>query len=378
MEYAAILVAPEAVDGWLKRSNRPLAAVSAEEWKEFFDRHVAALKQNSTGSAWGVSNGGRERDLQEQVEKLREEVERLTKAEEELARLREEKEALEAELKALKERRPETAKKKQELTGKCEFHNPQPVGAPLPDLPGDFLPRRPPGRFRIAERNWKRKALITAMLAATGWSMRMGIAESVARSEGISARSGSLRRVFDLMEKEGLIWVQVAQLADHAIAVIGLTDRGKELARFMGVEPVESEWETLQREHGGYRQEGHALAVVTFAYHARRFGFQTEVCPPNPAPEVRGFSPDIALSAEGKTWYVEVENGSGEEGRRFRKWKNMEKAVGYVAIASAGSRILQRMVREAKGAGVKCGAGADISALAGNKTDPFWSVLWGV
>ncbi len=374
MEYAAILVAPEAVDGWLKRSNRPLAAVSAEEWKEFFDRHIAALKQSTTGSGWGVSNGGRERELKEQVEKLQEEVERLTKAEEELAKLREEKEALEAELKALK-----TGQEQKAIPDRrCWFLNPTPGKHPIPELPAGIPPKRPPAKFKVSEKRWERKGLVLAIMAMTGWSMRMSIAETIATLRGLSPRSGSLRKLFDMMKAEGLTWGQVAQLAGRSVAVIGLTDKGKELARFMGVEPVESEWETLQREHGGDRQEGHALAVVTFAHHARRFGFQTEVCPPNPSPEVRGFSPDIALSAEGRTWYVEVENGSGDEERRFRKWKNMEKAVGYVAIASSTSEMLHRMVREAKGAGVKCGAGADISALSGNTTDPFWPVLWGV
>jgi len=220
------------------------------------------------------------------------------------------------------------------------------------------IPRKPPARHAVQlgiGSRWRREAMVLYLMAALGRSVRLEILDAVGQSEGVGGRSGSLKRVF----ASGLVpggFVEEAVLAmklsrgPTRLAVVRLSERGQELARSLGWEPVESEWGRLLRLHEGEVQEAHTTAVLAFAFHARRRGWQAQV-----VPEVEGTAqPDAVVERENDRAYVEVELGN----EKPEKWRNLSALQGFVALCATTEMRRAQLVAECK-----------LYRLAGRATD---------
>jgi len=127
--------------------------------------------------------------------------------------------------------------------------------------------------------------------------------------------------------------------AKGRIRVVTLTDYGKALARALGVEPVESDWEKIVRLHHGEVQMRHAALVLLAAYQARLRGWKAEVMPFDPQ-ATPWFQPDLKLTdPEGWFYYCEVETRSRV---KPRKWARMREVNLIVPTPTARKWMTQR------------------------------------
>ncbi len=330
-------LSPETVEKWKRENPTKPWNPAPEEWERLI------LEAAKPKRGWGIGEDAR---------KLAEEN-RALKAE--LAAVRRELAALRVQLAAEKQEPKE--------------ERPQPF-TPAKEI---SIPPMPPARYRALFRNWQREGLALAVMASTGWSMRLAVAEVLTGRDGSlkTARSGSLKRMFEAMEKSGVLVGHVGQVGSARVAVVTLTDEGKAVARAMGIEPVESEWERLMRLHGGEAQAKHAVMVCVFTYQARKRGWSTHVCPDVAGPA----DPDVLVEKDGEKIYVEVEGESGGEERRMKKWRNMADFQGFVALAAVNEAMRERLVGEAKGAS-KRGMATDIQYLIRNPDGDLWAERW--
>ncbi|MEW6287356.1 MAG: hypothetical protein AB1509_14125 [Chloroflexota bacterium] len=166
--------------------------------------------------------------------------------------------------------------------------------------------------------HWQRIILAVRLLAETGVSTAQDLTRLLAEKTGVSPKARSLRRlVYQSLADEQVSHMIVE---NHTLALPGtgkfrlrvlqLSDYGKTLARDIGVEPVESDWEKLIRLHQGETQEQHAALVLMAAYQARLRGWQAEVVPFDPQ-ETPWFQPDLKLTeTNGGVYYCEAESRS--------------------------------------------------------------------
>lgn len=139
------------------------------------------------------------------------------------------------------------------------------------------LPGQPPDASAHLFANWPREGLVLAVIAVTGWSLRLAVAEAVASRFNYGAQGSIKRRIFDRLDASGLCHSakQRFWLAEDAktCILIRLTARGAAVMREVGIEPVRSEWERLEPRLPVELVAG----AVTLAYHARRLGYIAEV-----------------------------------------------------------------------------------------------------
>jgi len=240
------------------------------------------------------------------------------------------------------------------------------------------VPAYPPGPYQGIfnhVKQWERVATALAVLAVTGWSMRLGVVALIAKQLGVTAQSGTVRRVINVLTGSKLwavkpIDLQVPKLANQ-ITLVRLTDTGKEIMQAIGVTPVQSEWELLRARHNGLQRTG---LVCAFAYHARLRGYAAEVGPSVPRP----VAPDVALRQGDKTLYAGVETESGDVGHRLSKWRDQIDLQGLVAISTLTPEMQVHLVNEAKSAGARHGKATNLPYLfAGQKQrGPLWALEW--
>jgi hypothetical protein len=144
--------------------------------------------------------------------------------------------------------------------------------------PADIhLPGSPPDASAHLFANWSREGLVLAVIAVTGWSLRLAVAEAVASRFNYGAQGSTQRRIFDHLGASGLCHSEKQRfwLAEGAktCTLIRLTARGAAIMREIGIEPVRSEWELLESRLPLELVAG----AITLAYHARRLGFVAEV-----------------------------------------------------------------------------------------------------
>jgi len=242
-------------------------------------------------------------------------------------------------------------------------------------LPGNVqlpaLPEDPPPAFAslFPGNLWERGRQLLALLALTGWSYQRAPLDELARLLGVSEGAGSLKRLLNRLADAGLVIKATVPASPSRIALARLSDEGRKLVETLGLPLVESEWDRLLRLHGGERQQGHAALVCLFAWHARRRGHATQVCP-----HVDGHAePDILLTKDDEQIYVEVEAESGSVERRMRKWRNQAALQGYVALAAPTPELRQRLAREAHAAS-KNGLATDMTSL--RMSEELWIQKW--
>ncbi len=348
-------VAPQEIDELRRQNPEWEKSVGPEAWQAFFE-HVLEVKPRLRG--WVRQDDGEAERLRREVERLNAEVKRW-KAE--AAQWREEAERLREEL-------------ERSRAGQAEPKASDQRPSIIAHRPAVELPPAPPTRFRkqIPQQKWPRVAVVVEALAR-GTALQREVAEIlVERDERISdPGSGSLKRLFAWLEKRGICERKLEQHGQQRWMLVWLTEKGRDLARAMGLEPRESEWARLMRLHGGERQQGHALLTLLFAWQARKRGWQVEVCPAVDGPA----EPDVLVERGGERIYVEVEAESGTSERRMKKWRNMVDLQGFVALVAPDQGTLKRLVQEARAASER-GLATDIQTLLSEDSQDIWMEVW--
>lgn len=212
-------------------------------------------------------------------------------------------------------------------------------------------------------------------LALSGWSLRWALVEVEALEQGVGPRSGTLNRACRFLAEAGLWETTTVRINRRRTALVRLTPYGRDVLALAGVKAVESEWERIERLHRGNtaRQRQHTGALCAFAYHARRCGYDTEVCP-----QGRGATePDIALvETDGLQIHVEVQGRGGEPWRRARKWQNLAYHYGWFAICAHTPDQARRYAREARNVGVRQGWITDLHTLQHRRPSTLWTHSW--
>lgn len=150
--------------------------------------------------------------------------------------------------------------------------------------------------------------------------------------------AGSSQRLRLALEREGLVTVVRGKFGRFPYDILILTADGKAYVAELGVPAVTSEWERLVEQHHGTRYLTHNLAVLLFAYQARKRGWGVEVLPEPPKPYLK---PDVLVTKDGQRVFVEVEvlrhprkQRGGADNTWLRKWINQHRVQGYVAVCT--------------------------------------------
>ena len=329
----------------------------ADDWREFFAKNIQEI------SGWDNSE-----ELQKRLQVLERERDTALAEQEKLRRRSAE---------AKKQVMPDTDDSKQEpeRTPEVGVESGKVERSEIIEFPD--MPKKPPTRFasRLGTgKRWRRQAQALYLMAVRGLSLRLEILQVIGEMANVNPRSGSLRRMIDdgLISKGlvalGKLSMNLSQPAK--MAVLRLTDDGKELCRILGWEPVESEWERLIRLHDGNRQKEHTAGVLAFTYHSRRRGWETEVLP-----DVEGnAAPDVLVKKDGERIFVEVEFGEN----KANKWRNLAELQGFVALCAATAEKRSKLVAECKLDKLN-GIATDIETLiqeSGGVPGKLWVEKW--
>jgi hypothetical protein len=228
--------------------------------------------------------------------------------------------------------------------------------------------------------HWPRVILAVTLLAETGVSTALDLLWLLSKRIGVSPNAHSLRRLVyqtladkqvahDIVENYTL---KLPVAGMFRLRVMQLSDYGKSLARALGVEPVESDWEKIVRLHNGEVQTRHAALVLMAAYQARLRGWKAEVMPFDPQ-ETPWFQPDLKLTdTEGWFYYCEVETHSRDNPD---KWARMRQV--NLIVPSPEAR--KWMVNRIRDMGIP-GRATDLRTLAqqakAGELTGFWLEKW--
>jgi len=207
--------------------------------------------------------------------------------------------------------------------------------------PADIqLPGRPPDAAAHLFANWAREGLVLAVLAVTGWALRLAVAEAVASRFNYGAQGSTQRRIFDRLDASDLCHSvkQRFWLAEDAktCILIRLTARGVAVMRAVGIEPVRSEWERLEPRLPVELVTG----AVTLAYHARRLGYTTEVGQ-DAVQHVR-----VTYGTE-RLWAAAVHIGLPPE-ERSALWRDQAARQGQIAFWAPNPQEREALAQEAQ------------------------------
>jgi hypothetical protein len=133
------------------------------------------------------------------------------------------------------------------------------------------------------------------------------------------------------------------------ITLFRLTERGRTLARALGVEPIENGWDILVRTHQGEKQVKHAALLLYTERLARERGWNTVL---TPQLECVGFHPDPWIDAGDWSMYVEVESRYRAHSNQWYKWKATLRAQGFAAIIGRTEVVRDLLIQGCKSAGV--------------------------
>jgi hypothetical protein len=264
----------------------------------------------------------------------------------------------------------------------------------LGELRSLHLPTSLPVRFHshfpmvgLNESAWERQVrrkLFVLYLLSRGLDIRLEMDHLISQVEGIGSRSGALRRLYDGMVDKNLASRQIIEMSapNTSLAMLQLTDDGRDLCQTLGWQVKESERQRIERLHQGQTYPQHTLAILIFAMHARLRGYQVEVLP-----ELEGFetraSPDVAVSRDQAgtspaRCYVEVELSHKE---LDTKWRNLNQLQGQVALCARNVQARARLVGDCKLKDLH-GVATDLESLIACKVPeisegtPLWMEEW--
>ena len=212
------------------------------------------------------------------------------------------------------------------------------------------------------------------LLATTGISMRSELESLLAKQRHTLPRANPIRSVFERnLVDEDLIHKQtVPTFGRHRVALVRLSEEGKEVCRTFGWTVIQCEWERLVKLHSANRQPQHTGAIVVFAHHARLRGWKAQVLPQIGSPV---FFPDLVVERDEQRIYVEVELGS----RKHQKWCNMQEAQGFVALCARTPKSRQSLITECRQVGT-IGLATDLTTLyresKNSDIGPLWAEDW--
>ncbi len=228
---------------------------------------------------------------------------------------------------------------------------------------------------RVFQRYW----LILFLIGRWRLAASMELEETLAGVVGVSAGSGSMRRVLLDMEEANVLVNEIIFLKSPrtALKLYQLSAEGEKLYQALfQVKAFENDWSRLIRLHEGARFPEHTMAVIAFTMHARKRGWATQVLP-----EVKGTKsvPDVWIMRGKEKLYVEVELGDKE---RVSKWRNQAGLnEGCVALCAATQKTRARLVGDCK-LDKLAGMATDLETLVRNKfkelnsASPLWLEDW--
>jgi hypothetical protein len=228
---------------------------------------------------------------------------------------------------------------------------------------------------RVFQRYW----LILYLIGRWRLTASMELEEALAGIVGVSAGSGSMRRVLVDMEKASILVPEILILKSPrtALKLYRFSAEGEKLYQALfQARPFENDWSRLIRLHEGARFPEHTLAVIAFTMHARKRGWATQVLP-----EVTGTKsvPDAWIMRADEKLYVEVELGDKE---RVAKWRNQSALnSGPVALCAATQKTRARLAGDCK-LDKLAGMATDLETLIRgkfketNSASPLWLMSW--
>jgi hypothetical protein len=251
------------------------------------------------------------------------------------------------------------------------------------------LPARFQGHFTKAglkegdrERQVRRKLYVLYLLSR-GLDIRLEIDHLISQVEGIGSRTGALRRIYDTMVEKNLVSREVMEMSapSTSLAMLQLTEDGRQLCQLLGWNVVESERQRMSRMHQGVQFPQHTLAVLIFAMHARFRGYRVGILPQLEGVQTNAV-PDVSISQsladQPETIYVEVELSSKE---LDEKWRNLAQLQGRVALCARNVQRRDRLVADCKLKNLH-GVATDLETLIDCKvpdiseSTPLWAEDW--
>jgi hypothetical protein len=252
-------------------------------------------------------------------------------------------------------------------------------------LPARFQSHFPKLGLNEADRERQvRRKLYVLYLLSRGLDIRLEIDFLISQVEGIGSRSGALRRIYDSMVEKNLISREVMEMSapNTSLAMLQLTQDGRELCQILTWDVAESERQRMNRMHQGEEFPQHTLAVMIFAMHARFRSYRVGVLP-----EIIGVQtnaiPDVLVSRnlpdnELETIFVEVELSNKE---LDAKWRNLSQFQGRVALCARNAIRRTRLIGDCKLKNLH-GLATDLETLIACKVpdisenSPLWVDEW--
>jgi hypothetical protein len=182
-----------------------------------------------------------------------------------------------------------------------------------------------------------------------------------------------LRRTLSALPDYDLAHMTVQPIVLHQkIGLFRLTERGRTLARALGVEPLDNGWDTLVRTHQGEKQVRHAALLLYTDRLARERGWLTEL---TPSDAHAGYFPDLWINAaDAWSMDVEVEGRWWAHSHHWDKWRAVGRAQGFAAIVARTAAVRKRLVQSCRSAGVP-GVATDLETLR-LRDGPWWLEGW--
>jgi hypothetical protein len=200
----------------------------------------------------------------------------------------------------------------------------------------------------------------------------LDVQEALAQRWNRPAQSSSIRDFLPDLVRYDLAQTTVQRIAGkQKIGLFRLTERGRTLARLLGVEPIENGWDTLVHTHQGETQVTHAALLLYTDRLARERDWLTELTPDE---SHQKFYPDLWISTGEWSMYVEVESRWRARSHQWDKWRAALRAQGFAAIVARTIVVRARLVQGCRAAGVP-GVATDLETLR-LRRDQWWLESW--
>ena len=256
------------------------------------------------------------------------------------------------------------------------------------------LPSALPARFEshfpkagLNETDWERQVrrkLYVLYLLSQGLDIRLEMDYLISQVEGVSSRTGALRRVYDSMVDKNLISRNVLEMSapNTSLAMLQFTEDGRQLCQILGWGVAETERQRMNRLHQGEQFPLHTLGVMIFAMHARLRGYQASVMPQLEGVQTNAI-PDVSVARslpeqQSEMIYVEVEMSTKE---LDEKWRNQAQLQSRVALCARNAQRRARLIGDCKLKKLH-GVATDLETLISCKVPdithntPLWAEEW--
>lgn len=225
------------------------------------------------------------------------------------------------------------------------------------------------------------------IMARTGWNLQWDILDAEQgegpmterqfleghqaprQVNGLRVLRGNRGRAPGGEDRAPCVEVHKTRLAGVHATWLRINDLGRELLGFADIEPVESDWDRMERLHDPKgRQLRHTMQCLLAARLARGRGWQAELMPAE-QPQI-----DLRLTPPGaEPIYVEVEARAPQRRfRRERKWQRLGRLQGFCAVITTRPRALLDLEREVHLTHRKRFVGTDLETLAQDPDIDFW------